>query len=376
MDAAALAAAANGAPVVTAPTILAPASSTAGNDASSIGVSSGGAPSTGLAVKGIPVPRSIGAGISTMATGKPPASTPFPLNAAAPPGTHDSRDNAAADAAARATSTAADSVASAAAGLSATDTPSVDSIAAPVDADTSKPEPRVNAMTGPGANAASAGADATPPVAASTALTEAAQLAQAALNPVGVEKHGHEVQGAVAAAGPAAAVGGSADATAGAAGTGVSAPAASTDSPAAVAGKLNAPLGSPAFPQELAARVAYVVANSLNGATLQVNPPQLGPIELRVTVEAGHAQVMLSAQNSATCDALQASSAKLKEMLSPGFAQVSVDVSQRSFQERSAYSQTYQWTPAADAEGDAVNTASAVHSNPAAAAARGLDAYA
>ncbi len=82
-----------------------------------------------------------------------------------------------------------------------------------------------------------------------------------------------------------------------------------------------------------------MVDHGLNGASLQVNPPHLGPIELRVSVERGHAAVWMSAQNATTLDALQSNAPKLREMLgNQGFGQVSVDISQRSFQDRSASS--------------------------------------
>jgi flagellar hook-length control protein FliK len=108
-------------------------------------------------------------------------------------------------------------------------------------------------------------------------------------------------------------------------------------------------VNSPQFPDQIAAHVSYLVDQNLNGATLQVNPPQLGPIELRVSVEAGHAQVWLSAHSAATCDALQQSSSKLRDLLaSQGFGQVSVDISQRSFQDRSTGAQTYVWSGSAE----------------------------
>lgn len=140
--------------------------------------------------------------------------------------------------------------------------------------------------------------------------------------------------------------------------------------------KLEAGLQSPELPQALADRVTWMAGNHLNGATLLVNPPQLGPIELRVSVDAGRTQVWLSAHNPATCDALQATSPKLREMLnSQGFAQVSVDVSQRSFQDRSAYSQNTQWTPPAERSDGAAGPAemAAVSLR---APAGALDAYA
>ncbi len=135
-------------------------------------------------------------------------------------------------------------------------------------------------------------------------------------------------------------------------------------------------LHSPQFPDQIAAHVSYLVDQNLNGATLQVNPPQLGPIELRVSVDAGHAQVWMSAHSAATCDALQQSSSKLRDMLaSQGFGQVSVDVSQRSFQDRSASAQTYVW-PGADEPAAAAPGAAAIQPWSARVPTGVLDAYA
>ncbi|MFI4891600.1 MAG: flagellar hook-length control protein FliK [Steroidobacterales bacterium] len=137
-------------------------------------------------------------------------------------------------------------------------------------------------------------------------------------------------------------------------------------------------VNSPQFPDQIAAHVSYLVDQNLNGATLQVNPQELGPIELRVSVEAGHAQVWLSAHSAATCDALQQSSPKLREMLaSQGFGQVSVDVSQRSFQDRSAHARTLVWSGAAEPAVTAVTAAAAVPQPwPARIPTGALDAYA
>jgi flagellar hook-length control protein FliK len=82
--------------------------------------------------------------------------------------------------------------------------------------------------------------------------------------------------------------------------------------------------------------------SNLTSAKLQVNPVDLGPIEVRIAVQGDHAQVWLTIHSALTRDALESSSAKLREMLgAQGFAQVSVDVSQRNFQERPAPSQPY-----------------------------------
>jgi flagellar hook-length control protein FliK len=118
-----------------------------------------------------------------------------------------------------------------------------------------------------------------------------------------------------------------------------------------------------------------MVDNNLNGAKLQVNPPQLGPIEVRIAVQGGHAQVWLTSHSAVTRDALQSSSPKLREMLgAQGFGQVSVDISQRSFQERSTYSQPYDRAPAAS-QGASAPVSAAATSIP--RLSRGaVDAYA
>jgi hypothetical protein len=72
----------------------------------------------------------------------------------------------------------------------------------------------------------------------------------------------------------------------------------------------------------------------------------LGPIELQIAIQGDHAQVMMSTHSALTRDALESSAPKLREMLSSqGFTQVNVDVSQRSFQERPAYTPPYGGTP-------------------------------
>ena len=106
---------------------------------------------------------------------------------------------------------------------------------------------------------------------------------------------------------------------------------------------------TPEFGQGVANHVSWMVDNNLNGAKLQVNPPQLGPIEVRIAVQGDHAQVWFMSHSAVTRDALEASSPKLREMLgAQGFGQVSVDISQRSFQERPTHSQPYEWTPSAN----------------------------
>ncbi len=123
-------------------------------------------------------------------------------------------------------------------------------------------------------------------------------------------------------------------------------PAALTDAAATPSLKVAAGVDTPEFGQGLAERVSFMVGSNLNGAKLQVNPPQLGPIEVRIALQGAHAQIWLTSHSAVTRDALESSSPKLREMLgAQGFGQVTVDISHRSFQERSPQPPSYDWTP-------------------------------
>jgi len=141
--------------------------------------------------------------------------------------------------------------------------------------------------------------------------------------------------------------------------------------------KVAAGVDTPEFGHGLADRVSWMVDNNLNGAKLQVNPPQLGPIEVRIAVQGSHAQVWLASHSAVTRDALESSSPKLREMLgAQGFGQVSVDISQRSYQERSTYSsQPYESAPSASRSASTTAVQSTSNS-PARISIGAVDAYA
>jgi hypothetical protein len=148
----------------------------------------------------------------------------------------------------------------------------------------------------------------------------------------------------------------------------------STDSAPTPTFKVAAGVDTAQFSQGVADRVSLMMDGNLTSAKLQVNPPALGPIEVRIALQGGHAQVSFSSHSAVTRDALESSSDKLREMLgSQGFSSVNVDISQRSFQERSPQSQAYEAGPASGADAPAVAHASL--SMPRSASGL-LDAYA
>ena len=132
--------------------------------------------------------------------------------------------------------------------------------------------------------------------------------------------------------------------------------------------------GSHELPSALADRVTWLTDQNLNGASLQVNPPHLGPVELRVSVERGHAAIWLSAHNAVAYDALQSGAPRLRELLGAhGFTQVSVDVSRQSYGgDPGASRQSY----APPVHRETMTSAEPIMSAPVRAAQGVLDAYA
>jgi flagellar hook-length control protein FliK len=242
----------------------------------------------------------------------------------------------------------AQAVTAAAMSASATGTPGDAAFAGAADSpsvprvDLAKPVKGAVAQGAGGRNGASALAGSVRPAAAASAQAAAAAPAVTALAGASAADK-HSSGGTSDSLLP----GTPADAAAGAAQLSVNTPGVADATPTPTL-NVTAGVDTPEFGQGLADRVSWMVDKNLNGAKLQVNPPQLGPIEVRIAVQGNHAQVWLTSHSAVTRDALESSSPKLREMLgAQGFGQVSVDISQRSYQERSSHSQPYQWTPSA-----------------------------
>lgn len=152
-------------------------------------------------------------------------------------------------------------------------------------------------------------------------------------------------------------------------------PAAREPAPVAVM-QLASPVGGEPFPQALGERVAWMIDREVGTAQLRLNPPQLGPVEVRVQVSGDQASVSFAAHNLAARDALEQAMPRLREMLgAQGFVHVDVNVSQHSFSERPP--RAHAWEAAPSLAGPTLETGPAA---PAPARARSipalLDAYA
>jgi flagellar hook-length control protein FliK len=79
------------------------------------------------------------------------------------------------------------------------------------------------------------------------------------------------------------------------------------------------PFGSPAWNDGMASRVVWMVRNELQSAEIHLNPPDLGPIEVKLVLasDAGiqAASVQFIAAHAATRDAIESALPRLREML-------------------------------------------------------------
>jgi flagellar hook-length control protein FliK len=114
-------------------------------------------------------------------------------------------------------------------------------------------------------------------------------------------------------------------------------PAALTPTPAPNTGAGKIPDSAPipiqqrGFEQALGDRVVWLANNKIQSAEIQVNPPDLGPIEVRIQVNNDQASVSFGAAQPATREALESALPRLREMLSQqGLNLADANVSQHS----------------------------------------------
>ncbi|MGM0434411.1 MAG: flagellar hook-length control protein FliK, partial [Pseudomonadota bacterium] len=67
--------------------------------------------------------------------------------------------------------------------------------------------------------------------------------------------------------------------------------------------------------EQVAGKIAWLAGRSIQSADIQLNPPDMGPIEVRVSVQNDQAQVTVNAQNSQVREMLELNSSRLRDML-------------------------------------------------------------
>ena len=99
---------------------------------------------------------------------------------------------------------------------------------------------------------------------------------------------------------------------------------------------INAPVNSPTFSQQLGQQVAWLGGQDIKQAQIRLNPQELGPLDVKVSIEHGKVDVAFMAQHPATVAAVQQSLSQLNQMLgghglSLGQATVGQQASQQQF---------------------------------------------
>jgi flagellar hook-length control protein FliK len=93
---------------------------------------------------------------------------------------------------------------------------------------------------------------------------------------------------------------------------------------------LETPVGARGWEQGLGERVLWMLGNSIQSASLRLNPAHLGPIEIQVSVQQEQASVTFTAQHAPVREALEMSLPRLREMFVENNLQLAnVDVGQR-----------------------------------------------
>ena len=67
--------------------------------------------------------------------------------------------------------------------------------------------------------------------------------------------------------------------------------------------------------EQVAGKIAWMAGRSIQAADIQLNPPDMGPIDVRVQVQNEQASITVHAQNNAVRDMLELNSNRLREML-------------------------------------------------------------
>jgi flagellar hook-length control protein FliK len=78
--------------------------------------------------------------------------------------------------------------------------------------------------------------------------------------------------------------------------------------------KINAPVGSPAFNDELGGKITWLASQGIQSASVQLSPEHLGPVSVHISIQAGSASVSFNAAHADTRAALEQALPRLREM--------------------------------------------------------------
>lgn len=103
---------------------------------------------------------------------------------------------------------------------------------------------------------------------------------------------------------------------------------------------VSAPVGSPDFAESLSQQVVWMTGKDAEVAELRLNPPELGPVQVRITVSGDEASAVFVSPVSEVRAAISDSLDRLRESLAgAGISLGEASVSAESFQDRSSQGQ-------------------------------------
>ena len=160
------------------------------------------------------------------------------------------------------------------------------------------------------------------------------------------------------------------------AGHGMASLARASDTPATASAHLPTPVGDPGFHEALATQVSVFARAGLSKAELHLNPAELGPVSVQITMNGDHARVDFGADRAQTRQAIEAGWAELAASLKDaGFTLSGGGVSEQAQRQAAEQQATSQNTRAERALAvDDMPAASIVAARPRAGSA--LDLYA
>jgi flagellar hook-length control protein FliK len=109
------------------------------------------------------------------------------------------------------------------------------------------------------------------------------------------------------------------------------------------------PPGDKGWSQAMGARILWMVGRDLQAASVNIKPPNLGPLHIQISIQNEQATVNFTAQHGVVKEALEAAVPRLREMLAENNIQlVNVDVNQRGEGGRGEAADPYQERREAD----------------------------
>ena len=98
---------------------------------------------------------------------------------------------------------------------------------------------------------------------------------------------------------------------------------------------VNSAFNQPGWGEEIGERIRWLVNHNIQTAELRLNPPHLGPIEIRVSLQNDQMNVMFTSHHAAVREALESAMPRLREMFgNSGLELTNVDISQHSFSDQ------------------------------------------